>query len=242
MDLDHRDDVSAASSSKQSDKLFTESGKQLAVPGKSMNDMLESGNCFNLRSPIGVSEESWNKWMESRFWLAFNSDGLVYCSSCSKVQHLGIEREERIRIDSAFVNGITAKSKKKLLKKIDKHKISKSHGLCEKVLLVAKSTQIEKTASCATALWIESNHKKIVATEKTFRRAYMCAVEYLPFTKHPAITELEELNGQSHSQVLFSDHSCKEIIEHIATCMKSHLVEFIVVNLGVLEHACYGIM
>ena len=73
----------------------------------------------------------------------------------------------------------------------------------------------------------EANAEKLDVTCKVFRSAYTCAKEQLACTKHPAIMELQELNGQIKAAMLYSHHSCANILKHIAQKMKAELCNYI---------------
>ena len=69
--------------------------------------------------------------------------------------------------------------------------------------------------------------EKLGATCKVFRSAYMCAKEEIAFVKHSAIMELHELNGCTKASMLYSHHSCANILKHIAQEMKTELNNYI---------------
>lgn len=55
----------------------------------------------------------------------------------------------------------------------------------------------------------------------------MCAKEELAFTKHPAIIELQQLNGCTAASMLHSHNSCANILRHISQEMKKELNAYI---------------
>lgn len=117
--------------------------------------------------------------------------------------------------------------KKKLLKKIYKHEKSETHNLCVRIQNDAAKEEIECAAGKAQTVWEAANAEKLDATSKIFRTAYMCCKEDLAFTKHSTIVQLQELNNSTTFSMLYSDHSCANILKHIAQQMKTELNAYI---------------
>jgi len=66
---------------------------------------------------------------------------------------------------------------------------------------------------------LETNAALVQETTSSFRTAYAVAKERLAFRKMPPLMTLQELNGAVIGNVQRSDHSCAEIVNHIATEM-----------------------
>ena len=63
---------------------------------------------------------------------------------------------------------------------------------------------------------------------RLFVRHNMCCEEELAFTKHTSIAQLQERNHSARYSVLYSDHSCANILKHIGDHMKGELNAYIV--------------
>ncbi len=70
----------------------------------------------------GCIDPGWfAKWKRDREWLTVSPDGSVKCSACADIKELGPYTQQRLHVDPAFINGVTAKSSKKLNDKINNH-------------------------------------------------------------------------------------------------------------------------
>ena len=118
-------------------------------------------------------------------------------------------------------------SRKKLLKKIDLHGICLSHLACEQIAQKSAEGAVQSAIRKASAIWEEINRDKLESTSRVVNTAYTCVVEGLPFTKHPKIIDLMEKNGFPHGSMLFSDHACADIIEHISAAIKTELITYL---------------
>jgi len=195
-----------------------------------------------IKLPHCVSLTSWNSWRESRKWLVADNHK-VRCNICSEVLRQGLGTLKALagprassKLNLGFAKGVTTDHikkgrndrKKKLLKKIDKHSKSITHRLCVRIQNDAGKCEIEVLTQKANTVWEEANAEKIDATCKIFRTAYMCCKEELAFTKHTSIVQLQELNHSAKYSMLYSDHSCANILKHIADHMKGELNAYIV--------------
>lgn len=72
---------------------------------------------------------------------------------------------------------------------------------------------------------MEINAALVQETTSSFRTPYAVAKESLAFRKMPPLMILQELNGVVIGNVHRSDHSCAEIVNHIATEMKKVVVK-----------------
>jgi len=168
------------------------------------------------------------KWCTKRKWLGMK-DKKIICHTCIKTYRSGLAtaKNKSLRLDSAFVIGVQANNRKKLLQKIDEHAATARH--LASVAIESKSYEevLPHAMNKAKSIWMEVNKEKLNATTKMFNVVYMCAMEDLPFTKHPKVVELIEKNGIPKCSMLFSEKACSSIIEHIALEMKKKLISYL---------------
>jgi Domain of unknown function (DUF4371) len=117
-----------------------------------------------------------------------------------------------------------------LLKKIDKHKASKAHERAVQILLLAQSNMLEESVRKSESLFKKQHETKICETSRVFRTAYECAKSQLSFSEHTRLIQLQQCNGLKLGNVLFSYHSCENILTHIAQEMRKDLIDYIVQN------------
>jgi len=180
-------------------------------------------------TPFGVKLCSWQEWKRSRPWLSCER-GRVFCAVCRNMvgKTVVFLDSKETREDQAFtVLGVQAPTSKKLLKKIDKHVKTKRHVACVKSAKIAASEPAEQALSVQNTRFEELHANQIVATEKVFRVAYLCAKENLPFAKHPAIVACHQLNGAEMGSLLYSAVTCQDIVKHISSEMKEALISYI---------------
>jgi hypothetical protein len=65
-------------------------------------------------------------------------------------------------------------------------------------------------------------------TERIFRTAYECAQSQLSFREYPRLINLQSKNGLDCGNVLYSDHACADILQHIASQMRKEIVDHII--------------
>ena len=97
----------------------------------------------------------------------------------------------------------------------------------EKILEARAKDEIAESAKVADRLYIEKDRKTFEATEKIFRTVYECVCSHLSFSEHPRLVTLQKLNGMELGNILYSDHACSNICEHIAKQMQSEIVQHI---------------
>lgn len=155
-------------------------------------------------------------------------NNLVICAICRQVKRLpsqsGIGTS---RIDSAFVDGVVHTSSKKLLKKIDKHRDCKAHKLAAEIVKQSGKRDLEKVVEKQrrrNEIEFESRYSE---TMRLFRTAYVVAKYHLSFCCYTHLVDLQIENGLDMGTLLFSDHACADIIEHIASEMRTQLIEHI---------------
>lgn len=182
--------------------------------------------------PKGLTSARFKLWQKDRPWLQATADGKVYCSCCAEIKDLGLHANERVRIDKAFVDGITlseitAKKIKKLHDKISSHAKCISHSTCLVIIATKKAHSVQEGLQQSENLWCRQNQKKIEITSRVFRTAYLCCLRYDAFTAHTEFLHLQEMNGIDVGQNLFSDHSCRNIIGYIALKMRTKMLDYI---------------
>ena len=101
----------------------------------SSDQALEHEEHENPRYPTLCKDYSqFKSWQKTRPWLEIHTDdsSKVICATCQKVKTTGLLPPTSVlhkgRKEQAFVtHGATAKTAKKLLKKIDRHRDSEAH-------------------------------------------------------------------------------------------------------------------
>jgi hypothetical protein len=178
------------------------------------------GNC--------VDKERFKKWQLNRPWLQYNAKGQVYCSFCSSSKKLGVNTEKSVRIDPAFINGVVANCAKKLNDKITNHGSCRSHELCEKAKQRQEKKEIEKGMERSSSLWREQNEQEFKTTSRIFRTAYTICKSNFSFRSNPELVNLQSLNGLDMGKMLYSDHSCKNMLCFVSEEMKKTLASYII--------------
>ena len=162
----------------------------------------------------------------------------MYCRVCCETYKTGFSAMKAsvgAKLKLHFINGVTTdhleksrdKQRKTLLNKIDKHARSQTHAVSIHIKQQALKSELEEAVQKAHTVWEEVNAEKIDATCKVFCSAYLCAKEELAFTKHSAIMKLQELNGHTKAAMLYSHHSCANILKHVAQEMKAELSSYL---------------
>lgn len=121
---------------------------------------------------------SWRKWCAKRKWLGMK-DKKVICKECIKTNRIGFGtlKNKFLCLDSAFLTGVTAIDRKKLLKKMDEHSASKSHLAGETIKSTSRAERLPKFIDKDTSIWAEVYREKLRVTGKLFNVAYTCATE-----------------------------------------------------------------
>lgn len=170
--------------------------------------------------PRCTQMQQFKKWQASRSWLMCESNK-VFCTVCRRVDKIS---------QSAFVEGITRDNAKKLLKKIDKHRDSDTHKKSVECIQQADKKAVQKAFEAARRDEERRIHIEHEQTIRLFRTAYTVAKVHLSFSAYTELVELQILNGLDMGTLLFSDHACANIIEHLAHEMRQQLVNDRVVN------------
>jgi hypothetical protein len=172
-----------------------------------------------LSLPDCWSTEQFNYFKKDNKWLIV-CNGKLGCVACQTARDIGVVNVAAEWADVQVVsNGKNPKGS--LRKKIFLHKRSAKH--CESVDKV-NDFNVDALKSGVAAM-----HKKLhEETCKVFRTAYYIAKRDRPYSDHPDLVNLQELNGVNLGRILHSNVSCTEIIDHIAGDMKASLTKTIV--------------
>lgn len=186
-----------------------------------------------LDKPSVCTQDQFQRWRLKWTWLdtkeLTTGEVGVICSICTSVGSLkttAVSRE-RIEVEQRWLSGITAKNSKKLHDKISEHLASKAHSLCTSQLSLQKKDIIKQSFQHSNEIWRKQNMEKIEITKRVFNTAYTIARKNIPFNTHAALVEMQKMNGVDMGKVLFSNHSCGNIITYIAQSMVKKLVEFV---------------
>jgi predicted RNA-binding protein with RPS1 domain len=174
--------------------------------------------------------QQFQNWQKSRPWLIMALSGSVKCATCAAVKNLGLHASSGQHEEIAFVAGAVTgcSTAKKLLKKIDRHRDCGAHNKCTKILEVREKDRIGLSLRAAQSLFEERHKENIEATTKVFRTAYECAKSQLSFAEHSRLVVLQQLNGVSCGNMLFSENSCASIVEHVGSEMRLQIIDHIV--------------
>ena len=162
-------------------------------------------------------------------WL-FCNVGNLGCVTCKQVYDAnmrlyGGSANAKVSIEWATgIVGCNGTSKdaqqRSLRKKIHEHKQSINHNAAVALLHKREQSALQNSVAMQSAeLYAE--------TCKVFRTAYYTAKHDKPYTDHPDLVELQQLNGVNLGRVLHSNVTCTDIIDHIATQMRQSLVHYI---------------
>lgn len=103
-----------------------------------------------------------------------------------------------------------------------------SHSTCEKLLQDCETDRIGNSIQTAHSKFVERHKDNIEVTAKVFRTAYECAKSHLPYTENCRLIDLQTLNGINCGNILYSNNSCSNIINHVASEMRKELVNHII--------------
>ena len=100
-------------------------------------------------------------------------------------------------------------SKLHFVKKLYDHRDSESHKAAFKILAARKQEELMESIAIQTA----NLHEE---TCNVFRTAYYIAKEDRPYSDHPTLIELQEMNGVNSGRVLHSNVVCTDIIHRVS--------------------------
>ncbi|XP_069486321.1 E3 SUMO-protein ligase KIAA1586-like [Ambystoma mexicanum] len=162
-------------------------------------------------------------------WLT-SSKGKLRCTICREVKNLGTETSQGVHFSLEWVNSSVSsygptkeKQHSALCNKMYLHKSSACHLKAVAILDVRTRETIHQLNS-------QMQVKLYEETCRVFRSAYKIGKHERPFTDLPLDVDVQRMNGLDLGRVLHSDHSCAEIIEHIASTMRAKLVHHILQN------------
>jgi len=176
------------------------------------------------------NDAQFKAWQRSRDWLMYDAnEKTVRCSTCSQIKRLGLFNESGQHNETAFIDVVVqCKTAKSLLKKIDKHRDSNAHKSCALTVCTRSAETIVQSIKAAETKFKERHRDNIDVTMKVFRTAYECTKSHLPCTEHARLIELQSLNGLNCGNILYSNHTCSNVISHISSEMRSEIVQHIV--------------
>lgn len=150
------------------------------------------------------------------------------CSVCRDVSNLGAHRlssglrthlsEEWVECVVSHYGQTKAAQQSSLRKKICIHRDSDNHMAAVRVLETRRQDKLRASIDVQTS----GQHNE---TCNIFRTAYHIAKSDRPYTDHPKLIELQELNGLNLGRVLHSNVTCSDIIDHIASNMRKALID-----------------
>lgn len=168
--------------------------------------------------------------------MAFLRKEKLGCSVCKAVACLGPNRKfpgMKVKLSQEWTKGSVGPNghsvpaeKRSLRKKISDHKKSLGH----KQPITVTSTQESEQLKAAVVQQQSEQHE---TTCNIFRTAYIVAQQDRPFTDHPALIDLQRLNGVDVGRILHSNVVCADIIEHIAVEMRQSLIHQIIASKSV---------
>jgi hypothetical protein len=185
-------------------------------------------------TPTVCKQDQFGRWLQKWPWLQgkhlINSVHVgVCCTTCASVSSLKTTAfvTARVEVEATWISGVTAKSSKKLHDKITEHCRSKTHKLCEAQLELRKKETIKHALQTSADIFKAQNREKIEVTSRIFNTAYTIARKNISFRTHPALIDLQTKNGLDMGKMLFSDHSCSNVILFIADSMCKQLAKFV---------------
>ncbi|XP_068115059.1 E3 SUMO-protein ligase KIAA1586 homolog [Hyperolius riggenbachi] len=179
-----------------------------------------------------ILPECWdhNHWLVVKIkypWL-FVEKGLLGCTVCREVKHLGVSIANGLSISKEWSTGIISAhglNKKDMLtslrKKIHRHKVSESHRKAIDIQAVSKKQILQSNIE-------EQQKHKFATTSKVFRIAYYCAKKNRPYTDFRDLVSLQAANGTDVGRILHSEYTGAQIIDCIASEMRKRLCQKIV--------------
>lgn len=177
--------------------------------------------------PACWTVDQWSYFSKEYDWL-FVSNGTLGCTVCRQVSNMHLPPAEKISLAKVWVSGTVCDSggetkkgqQSSLRTKIREHRFSAAHTAAEKRLL-AKHSDSEPIIVAGLSNLSENEH---LQTCKIFRTAYHIAKNDRPYTDHPDMVTLQQLNGIDMGRLLQSNVICCNIIEHISGSMRASLV------------------
>lgn len=161
--------------------------------------------------------EAWTQQYSPWLYLNGNNVGCTFCKYAKRL--FGVQKG--VQVAEEWASGeVTAKDVRAMRKKIYKHRDSLTHK-------ASTDIQQQKEKEVLPTLTETLNAKVLLETVHSFRKAHFVAKEKLAFSKMYGLVELQEMNGVKTVSCHKSDHSCINIITHIANKMRKKIVSTI---------------
>jgi len=153
-------------------------------------------------------------------WL-FCNVGKLGCSVCRDVVNV----DDKINVSQEWSHceivpygPSRAAQQTSLRKKMHDHRVSVAHKTAVNIM----QTRDEEQLKAAVAQQMQHQHDE---TCRVFRTAYYIALGDRPYTDHPDLVELQELNGVDLGRVLHSNVICTDIINHTSSEMRCAVIK-----------------
>ncbi|XP_069476319.1 E3 SUMO-protein ligase KIAA1586-like [Ambystoma mexicanum] len=183
-----------------------------------------------LLTPDCWSVQQWCYFKGEYEWI-FLASGHIGCSVCRDVKATGglsvHSCGQGLRISMEWADGKVGPSgfgkharQKQLRKKIMEHKSSGAHKASQDILTARKNNHL-------TEVMQQSSGKHLESTCRVFHTVFYLTKKNRPFTDHPDLVDLQEVNGVEMGRVLRSNVTSTEIVRHIASEMQKKLVCYI---------------
>jgi len=145
------------------------------------------------------------------------------------VKSLGLHNEPCTHYECAFVDGRVAREEaKQLLKKLTNTKPPQHTLSAPAYWTQRKSTGLMSPLSLPALISWNATKENSNAIVTVFRTAYECTMSHLPCTEHSRLITLQALNGVCCGNILYSNHVCSSIVNHISEEMHSEIVSHII--------------
>lgn len=176
--------------------------------------------------PSVYTEKMWRQKEELYPWLTCNN-GKLGCNVCRNVANISGHKVQGTGISKGWTNidiSCNGTGRQQQLtsfrKKIKEHMDSHAHKACERIAKTAKQQTVEKAVD-------NVNMSQFRTTEKVLRTAYYVAKNDRPYTDHPQLLELQNMNGINTGFGLVSRWSATQIIDHVAMEMRKRVCRYL---------------
>ena len=161
--------------------------------------------------------DSLNEWL--RYEETSGNVTRVFCDLCMK--HADKLKSLR-NFSPAFVNGISGSALKK--DNVIKHLKSDMHARAVSLSHQPKSRdEIFRATPIGRAI-AGASREEMARVSKLFDLAYVLAKEELPFSKYPALVEVEKRHGVATGNTYITEHKCQEFTCIIGESMRNELL------------------
>jgi len=214
-------EVSSGSQSSAVEPLEEDDNAQLENMQSSTNNDDDTDKSSTTR-PICWTSEQYHRFKKDNTWLFCNL-GKLGCSICRDFlnvcgRDVSVSREWSMCEVEPY-GATRAAQQTSLRKKMHLHRASAAHNNAESAL----HSQEEELLSAAVANQLKQQHEE---TCRVFRTAYYVAKSDRPYTDHPALIELQQLNDVGLGRILHSNVICSDIIDHVAVEMRRAVIKY----------------